>query len=77
MIQDIFPHKFDNSFHIRAPKEDDFALSYSKEGALLKICDGEPQLPTFADFGPGYAAEAVRGRPDSSRVQTRRAQNRA
>ncbi|HIR56158.1 MAG TPA: NAD(+) diphosphatase [Candidatus Gallacutalibacter pullicola] len=58
MIQDIFPHKFDNSFHIRAPKEDDFALSYSKEGALLKICDGEPQLPTFADFGPGYAAEA-------------------
>ena len=59
MIQDIFPHKFDNTFRIRTPESGDFALYYDTFGVLLlKKEDGDPDLPTFEDFGTGSLAGA-------------------
>ena len=46
MIQDIAPHKFDNSFHCGPAKREDIALCFWQNSVLLK--DGE--LPRFADL---------------------------
>lgn len=46
MIQDIAPHKFDNSFHSGPAKKEDIALCFRQNSVLLK--DGG--LPRFADL---------------------------
>ncbi len=58
MIQDIFPHKFDNSFCNRQPEDSDFALYYTKEGALLKWAGSEPELLSFAELETDCRREA-------------------
>ena len=51
MIQDIFPHAFDNSFSPRKPLVGDRVLIY-RDDAVLICCDEEagPQLPTFGEL---------------------------
>lgn len=50
MIQDIEPHKFDNAFSMRKPKEEDYALYFVKNQALLKRDQDHYEIPTFGDL---------------------------
>ncbi len=52
MIQEIFPHQYDNSFlHRRDPKPEDFVLSYTGEKALVR--DGEKlSFPLVSEIIP-------------------------
>ena len=53
MIQDIFPHVYDNSFpHRRAPRPDDLVLFHRNgKEILLKEENGEIRFPTVAETG--------------------------
>lgn len=49
MIQDIAPHKFDNSFKARLPESTDIILHYQADRVLLRRDNGSLRLPTVAD----------------------------
>ncbi len=52
MIQDIFPHKFDNAFvNRREPEADDFVLHYEGNQILLIRRGDQAELPRFSDMG--------------------------
>ena len=55
MIQDIAPHRFDNSYHPGLPRPQDIALCFSDQGVLLK----KGTLPRFADL-PQAALQSER-----------------
>jgi len=48
MIQDIFPHKFDNAFLPREPRDSDIVFLFEGTDVFLK----EDQFLTFADMAP-------------------------
>ena len=51
MIQDIYPHRFDNSFHLIEPKENDIILYYEDNTVLVDYReDGQIYLPSYADY---------------------------
>jgi NAD+ diphosphatase len=55
MIQDIFPHRFNNQYQAGHPiKEDDFILHFRDRSLLLKISGEEFELPRKRDF-PGFS----------------------
>ena len=52
MVQDIFPHHFENTFMHRPPQPEDFVLAYDGD-RLLMAHDGGITLPTVAQIsGP-------------------------
>ena len=52
MVQDIFPHHFENTFMHRPPQPEDFVLAYDGD-RLLMAHDGDITLPTVAQIsGP-------------------------
>ena len=50
MIQDISPHKFDNSFKIQTPSKEDHVLCFQDKNALAKYTDTGIQCPLFKDL---------------------------
>lgn len=56
MIQDIAPHRFDNSYHPGPPSFLDIALCFSEKEVLLK----NGALPHFSDLPPAAAAQSER-----------------
>ena len=53
MIQEIAPKKFDNAYHAKSPKPDDFVLVFRGHGKpddkiLCRIEDGKIVLPTYS-----------------------------
>lgn len=50
MINEIAPHRYDNSFQPRAPRKEDLALSFAGRQILVKQGEKGPQLPTFGDL---------------------------
>ena len=56
MIQEIAPKKFDNAYHAKSPKPDDFVLVFRGHGKpddriLCRIEDGKIVLPTYSELG--------------------------
>ena len=56
MIQEIAPKKFDNAYHAKSPKPDDFVLVFRGHGKpddriLCRIEDGKIILPTYSELG--------------------------
>ena len=56
MIQEIAPKKFDNAYHAKSPKPDDFVLVFRGHGKpddkiLCRIEDGKIVLPTCSELG--------------------------
>lgn len=56
MIQEIAPKKFDNAYHAKSPKPDDFVLVFRGHGKLddrilCQIEDGKIILPTYSELG--------------------------
>ena len=56
MIQEIAPKKFDNAYHAKSPKPDDFVLVFRGHGkpddkVLCRIEDGKIVLPTCSELG--------------------------
>lgn len=52
MIQDIFPHRFENAFTHRPPQPEDFVLAYDGDRVLLS-CAGDIAFPTVSQIdGP-------------------------
>ena len=56
MIQEIAPKKFDNAYHAKSPKPDDFVLVFRGHGKpddkiLCRIEDGKIMLPTCSELG--------------------------
>ncbi|MFA5328475.1 MAG: NAD(+) diphosphatase [Prolixibacteraceae bacterium] len=51
MIQDIFPHLFDNQYRVNQTiEEEDFVLHYTDKSLLMKIRDDEFELPRKKDL---------------------------
>ena len=55
MIQEIAPKKFDNAYHAKSPKPDDFVLVFRGHGKpddriLCRIEDGKIILPTYSEL---------------------------
>jgi NAD+ diphosphatase len=51
MIQDIFPHRFDNHYLAGKSIEDtDYILHFEKNTLLMKLCGEELELPRKQDF---------------------------
>lgn len=50
MIQDIFPHVFDNQFHFREPVSTDFVLSFQDKTLMVLEGDHTVALPHVSDF---------------------------
>lgn len=57
MIQDIAPHRFDNSYHIRKPEMEDYVLCIQKNKVLLKA---ETQLEEEAQKEPMYGIPTLK-----------------
>ena len=55
MIQDIFPHVYDNAFSNKPAEAHDHILVFSKQGILCRLEDRVLTLPTLADLGEAYA----------------------
>lgn len=55
MIQDIFPHTFNNSYKQVSPKPDDFLLCFSKSKALFDPEGGEGMFPTVGEMLTDYS----------------------
>ena len=56
MIQEIAPKKFDNAYHAKSPKPDDFVLVFRGHGkpddkVLCRIEDGKIVFPTCSELG--------------------------
>lgn len=50
MIQDIYPHKFDNYYKIDTPKEQDYICVFQNGEILLEKKDEEFIIPTYKHF---------------------------
>ncbi len=50
MYQDIAPHVLDNQYHPVPPQPGDLVICYEKEKISVKYTDGQPCLPTVAEF---------------------------
>jgi NAD+ diphosphatase len=51
MIQDIFPHSFDNQYlSLNSIGEEDIILHYTGRNILYKVVNEEPELPRKKDF---------------------------
>ncbi|MDP4277692.1 MAG: NAD(+) diphosphatase [Bacteroidota bacterium] len=51
MIQEIYPHRFNNQYIAgKQLEENDFILHYNGKSLLLKVCGDELKLPTKKDF---------------------------
>lgn len=59
MLQDIAPHRFDNSFRLRSAVLGDRLLIYHSGKALLKVENGQITLPILGEF-PGILPEDCR-----------------
>ena len=53
MIQEIAPHKFDNEYKARPPKDEDIVVLFEDNEILLK----ENQFFTYADLNEGLKKE--------------------
>ena len=49
MIQEIAPHRFDNSYRPAPPKGDDCVLYFENRSCLLREADGRIYFPTVAE----------------------------
>lgn len=49
MIQDISPYRYDNAYHPKRPKEEDFLLCYQGKQALLRKQGEEIRFPAFRE----------------------------
>lgn len=59
MIQDIFPHRFDNQYKARQPLTDsDWLFYFEGNQLLIKSIGDQVQLPTKADF-PSLALQSA------------------
>ena len=58
MIQDISPYRYDNAYHPRRPKEEDFLLCYQGKQALLRKQGEEIRFPTFREAQAHWEGEA-------------------
>lgn len=60
MIQNIFPKRFDNSYELKKPQAEDFAMIFSDNKILLKQENGSIGLPRFRDVSAicGQAADS-------------------
>lgn len=47
MIQDIYPHVYDNAYHTGTPQENDCVLLFSKSSIFLTGTREQPSLPTY------------------------------
>lgn len=59
MIQEIFPHIFDNSYRPRSAAEDDFVLCFFQDTVLLDPNGKERMFPTKAELSLLQAGELV------------------
>lgn len=50
MFQDIFPHKLENEYTPRAPKDSDFIMPYFRGKLACKIVDDAISLPTVLEY---------------------------
>ncbi len=50
MIQDIAPHKLDNSYHDHRPKADDTVLAFDDDGRLLACIDDGLSFASYREF---------------------------
>lgn len=51
MIQDIAPHKFDNSYRKKTPEENDRMFFFDEQGSVFASADGgSVELPYVSDF---------------------------
>ena len=58
MIQDISPYRYDNAYHPRRPKEEDFLLCYQGKQALLRKQGEEIRFPAFREAQAHWEGEA-------------------
>lgn len=47
MIQDIFPHKFDNTYKNYKPEDDSYIFIFDKDKVYLEEINGEVQIPVY------------------------------
>lgn len=55
MIQDIAPHRFDNSFRLKSPEASDFAVYIKKDRILLIEKEKTLKIPTIRELEPVLA----------------------
>ena len=58
MIQDISPYRYDNAYHPKRPKEEDFLLCYQGKQALLRKQGEEIRFPAFREAQAHWEGEA-------------------
>ena len=49
MIQDISPYRYDNAYHPKRPKEEDFLLCYHGKAGALRKQGEEIRFPAFRE----------------------------